>query len=49
MAHADPRAANTAKAPNNVVPGRQTGTIIDDDVLKAQLSPRSYHVIRVAL
>jgi alpha-N-arabinofuranosidase len=49
MAHADPRAANTAKAPDNVVPERATGTIIDGDLLKAQLPPRSYHAIRVAL
>jgi len=49
MAHADPRAANTAKAPDNVVPERATGTVIDADQLKAKLPPRSYHAIRVAL
>jgi alpha-N-arabinofuranosidase len=49
MAHSNPRAVNTAKAPNTVVPRRKTGTTVADGALKARLPPRSYHVIRVAV
>ena len=44
----DPDAANTAEAPNRVVPRRTTGAEVADGLLRAQLPALSWNVIRLA-
>jgi alpha-N-arabinofuranosidase len=48
LAEDDADAANTAEAPNRVVPRRTTGAEVTDGVLRAQLPALSWNVIRLA-
>jgi alpha-N-arabinofuranosidase len=47
LADDDPRARNTAEAPDRVVPGRVTGTRLDDGRLTAELPPLSWNLVRL--
>jgi alpha-N-arabinofuranosidase len=47
LADDDPDAANTAERPDRVVPRALPGASVDDGVLRAQLPPRSWNVVRV--
>jgi alpha-N-arabinofuranosidase len=48
LSDADPDARNTAAEPNRVTPHAATGTELADGVLRADLEPLSWNVIRLA-
>jgi len=45
----DLQAANTATAPDRVVPKRGQGVALEDGAIRGGLPPRSYHVLRVSI
>ncbi len=49
ISDADLSATNTAKNPNRIKPKKGRGVTVQDGALKGRLSPRSYHVLRVAV
>jgi alpha-L-arabinofuranosidase len=48
LADDDPQAANTAEQPDRVVPRAVRGARVDAGVLRAELPPRSWNVLRLA-
>jgi alpha-N-arabinofuranosidase len=49
MTHPDLRAINSAEHPDNVAPRTVAGASVEEGMLKAQLPPLSYNVIRLAV
>ncbi|MEU1164047.1 alpha-L-arabinofuranosidase C-terminal domain-containing protein [Streptomyces sp. NPDC005921] len=47
LADADPEAHNTADQPDRVTPRGATGTTVEDGVLRAELEPLSWNMIRL--
>jgi alpha-N-arabinofuranosidase len=47
LAGEDLDAANTAEAPDRVAPSQGTGASVEDGVLRAELPPRSWNVLRL--
>lgn len=48
LTDADPLAVNTKAEPDRVVPGHRTTPVVEDGVLRAELPPMSWNVLRVA-